>query len=87
MNPDTSTIDAVTAIVVTTLGIEDRASTFTADTPLLGSVPELDSLAVVEIANALESRFGFVIDESEFTADVFETIGSLSDFVDTSRSG
>ncbi len=72
-------------IIVETLSLDaGRASGLTPETLLFGGIPELDSLAVVGLAMALEERFGFVIDDSEFTAEIFETIGSLSDFVDRS---
>ena len=44
------TVDDVKGVLVDTLGIEDRAATIDASTPLFGSLPELDSLAVVELA-------------------------------------
>jgi acyl carrier protein len=76
-----STIEGVKAVIVKTLGIEDRAGTLDASTPLLGSMPELDSLAVVELATSLEEQFGFKIDDSDFTGEVFETVGTLAEFV------
>jgi len=54
-----------------------------AGTELLGSLPELDSMAVVELIYALEERFGVEVDGDEVTADVFETLGSLAAFVET----
>jgi acyl carrier protein len=86
MDTSRTTLESVAAIIGSTLGIEDRVATFGAQTRLLGALPELDSFAVVEIANALEEHFQFEIDETEFTADVFETLGSLAEFVDASRS-
>jgi acyl carrier protein len=77
-----STLERVKTIVVKTLGIEDRAHTLNASTPLFGSVPELDSLAVVKLATSLEEHFGFVIDDSDFTSEVFETVGTLAKFVE-----
>lgn len=77
-----STLDGVKDVIVTTLGIEDRAHTLDASTPLFGSIPELDSLAVVELTAALEERFDFVIDDDEFSGEIFETVGSLAAFVD-----
>jgi acyl carrier protein len=71
----------VKQVIVETLGIEDRADDIDASTRLLGSLPELDSLSVVELAAALEERFSFTIDDSDFTADIFETVGSLAEFV------
>ena len=85
MDRPESTLSDVTAIVASTLGIQDRAHTLTANTALLGSLPELDpSLAIIEIADGLEAHFGFEIDQSDFTADVFETLGSLAAFVQRS---
>jgi acyl carrier protein len=77
-----STLEAVKAVIVKTLGIEDRAATLNASTPLFGSMPELDSLAVVELATSLEEQFGFEIDGSEFTGEIFETVGTLAEFVE-----
>jgi acyl carrier protein len=79
------TVDDLKGVLVETLGIQDRAATIGASTQLLGSLPELDSLAVVELAQALEDHFGFVIDDSEFTGDTFETVGTLAEFIERKR--
>ena len=71
---------------VETLGIGDRADTLTADAALLGAVPELDSLAVVEVMTSIEERFGFQIDDESFSGEVFETVGNLAQFVDEHRT-
>lgn len=76
------TVDGVKEVVVETLGIEDRAATLDAGTPLLGSLPELDSMAVLEVILALEERFGIAIDGDDVTADAFETLASLAALVD-----
>ncbi|HEX6869742.1 MAG TPA: acyl carrier protein [Micromonosporaceae bacterium] len=81
----TSTLDDVKSVLVSTLGIEDRADSIDESTPLLGSLPELDSMAVVELVAALETRFGFVIDDDEVTGEVFDTVGSLTRFVEDKR--
>jgi acyl carrier protein len=74
-------IEAVKAVVVETLGVEDRADALDASTPLLGSLPELDSMAVLELVLELEQRFGIVVEGEDVTADVFETLASLTAFV------
>ena len=79
--PTTATFDEVRNVLAETLGIEDRAASLGPSTELLGSLPELDSMAVLEVVGALEERFGLTIEDSELTGDVFETLGSLSDFV------
>ena len=38
------------------LSLNGRAQAFTADTPLLGAVPELDSMAVVAIIARIEEH-------------------------------
>ncbi|MDD2759555.1 MAG: phosphopantetheine-binding protein [Methylomonas sp.] len=52
------------------------------ETPLLGAIPEFDSMAVVTIITALEDRFGFAVDDDEIDASIFETVGSLVTFVE-----
>jgi acyl carrier protein len=86
MDLNTIDIDAVKAVVVETLGVEDRAEALGADTPLLGSLPELDSMAVLELVLELEQRFGITIEGEDVTADVFETLGSLASFVDSKKA-
>lgn len=76
------TVERVIKLVSGLLGIEDRAPDFTASTPLFGSLPELDSMAVVELVAALETEFGIEIADDEITGEVFETMGSLAAFVD-----
>jgi acyl carrier protein len=68
-------------VVGTTLGIEDRVGSFDAGTPLFGTLPELDSLAVLELVTALEDRFGITVDDDELTGGLLETAGSLHTFV------
>jgi len=80
MNP--STFESVKDVIAETLGIEDRARIADPSTPLFGHLPELDSFAVLSLAAALESRFGIHIDDDDFSAELFETVGSLASFVD-----
>jgi acyl carrier protein len=74
-------IRVVTDIVRGTLQLGSRADNFAASTPLLGSIPELDSMAVVSVLTALEEYYGFVVDDDEVSADIFSTIGTLTEFV------
>jgi acyl carrier protein len=63
------------------LGLGGRAWAFADETPLLGALPELDSMAVVALINTLEERFGFVVDDDEIDGSTFATVGALSQFV------
>ncbi len=73
--------DDVKAVVVTTLGLQARAETIDAATPLLGSLPELDSMAVLELIVAFEQRFRIRIEDEDVSGDIFETLGTLTAFV------
>ena len=69
------------------LSLGGRAMAFTRDTPLLGAVPELDSMAVVTLITSLEERFGITIDDDDIDGATFESVGSLVDFVTARVSG
>ncbi len=77
-----STLESVKDVLGATLGIEQRACSFSAATSLLGDVPELDSIAVLHVILALEKRFGITIADDEIGATEFETVGSLVQFID-----
>ena len=63
------------------LSLGGRGADFQRDTALLGSVPELDSMAVVSLITTLEERFGIMVDDDDIDGATFATVGSLSDFV------
>jgi len=76
------TISVVKGLLAHTLQIERRVDAYTADSPLLGAIPELDSMAVVNLITAMEEHYGFVVQDDEITAEAFATLGSLARFVD-----
>ncbi len=81
MQHDPATLRSVKAVMVGTLGLEGRDDRIDASTPLLDALPELDSLAIVSLAASLEDHFDIVITDDEMSADVFETLGTLADMV------
>jgi acyl carrier protein len=82
---DMTTRDEVKALVAEILGIIDRLDSMNASTGLFGSLPELDSMAVIELIAAIQEKFGFEVDHANITMDTFETIGTLASFVDANR--
>lgn len=78
-----NTLQAVLALLDELLSLNGRAARFTRNTPLLGAVPELDSMAVVGLITGMEERFGFMTDDDEIDGTTFATVGSLVDFVET----
>ena len=75
-------IEDLKIVLGQTLQLGVKVKQFDASTGLFGSIPEFDSMAVVTVVTALEERFGIVVEDDEITADVFETVGSLSQFVE-----
>lgn len=75
----------VRAVLGTVLQLGDRANGLNRDSRLLGSLPELDSMAVVAVVTALEERFGVVFDDDEISADTFSTLGSLVELIENKR--
>lgn len=63
------------------LSLGGRSAAFMRDTPLLGAIPELDSMAVVTLITVLEERMGVTFDDDSVDGATFATVGSLVDFV------
>ncbi len=81
-----SLTDEIVAVLAEVLSLGQRAKSFSRDTPLLGAVPELDSMAVVSLITALEERLGIVVDD-DIDGSAFATVGSLADYVAERRPG
>jgi len=64
------------------LSLNGRSAEFSTNTPLLGAIPELDSMAVVALITGMEERFGFSVDDDEIEGSTFATVGSLVEFVE-----
>jgi acyl carrier protein len=74
-------VDEVKAALVETLGLEAAADSIAAETRLLGSLPELDSMAVLELIVVLEQRFGISVSDEDVSAEAFETLATLTELV------
>ncbi|HNW77734.1 MAG TPA: phosphopantetheine-binding protein [Candidatus Competibacteraceae bacterium] len=73
--------EAIRQLIGEILQLGDRIRGFGPDSPLLGSIPEFDSMAVVTLLNALEEQFGIEVADDEISAETFETFGRVHDFV------
>ncbi len=82
----TDTLDAVRAVLIESLELSQSPHELHADTPLFGALPELDSFGVVALVGSLEDRFAITIDDDEFGEELFESVGSLTDFVQSKLS-
>lgn len=71
----------VLALLDEVLNLGGRGLAFDADTPLLGSVPELDSMAVIAVIQEIEMRFDILVPDDEVDGSSFATVGSVVEFV------
>ena len=68
-------------LVDSSLNLGGRGLAFEDSTPLMGAVPELDSMGVVSLLTAFEERLGFAVEDDEIDGSIFETFGTLLAFV------
>lgn len=78
-----NSIATVKKILIEILHLGSTGQTMDAESHLLGAYAELDSMAVVNIIARLEEYFGFDVEDDEINGLVFETLGTLSAFVDS----
>ena len=72
----------VLAILDEVLSLRGRAVAFSSASPLLGALPELDSMAIVSVITALEEHFDLIVEDDDLDGSTFETVGSLVEFVE-----
>jgi len=75
-------LQEVKNILADVLSLGAAADALTAQSALLGAIPELDSMAVVQLIAAMEEQFGFSVDDDEIDAATFASVGSLTAFVE-----
>ena len=82
-----STMNDVKKVLAQSLQLGTRADALNANSPLLGALPELDSMAVVMILTTMEEHFGFTVEDDEISADTFATLGTLTAFAEQKLAG
>ena len=78
-----ASLEEIREVVGDVLQLGSRTAELTADTALLGNIPEFDSMAVVSVITMLEEQFGIVVEDDDISAETFETLGGLTDFVNS----
>jgi acyl carrier protein len=68
------------------LQLGSRADTLTMDTPLMGGFPEFNSLTVVGLVAGIEENLGCEVSDTEISEDVFRTVGTLAEFIQSKMS-
>ena len=80
LEQDLNTEKEVLSLLDEILSLNGRSAEFSKTTPLLGAIPELDSMAVAALITGLEDRFS--VNDDEIEGSTFATLGSLIEFVD-----
>ena len=75
------------ALLDSTLNLNGRGLAFVDSTPLMGAVPELDSMGVVSLLTAFEDRLGIAVEDDEIDGSIFRTFGTLLEFVQQKIEG
>ena len=78
-----NTVEVVKTLLQERLNLGDAASALTADSLIMGVMPEFDSMAVVNVIAGLEAILGKTISDDEITTEMFESVGSLAHFIET----
>jgi acyl carrier protein len=87
MSATDNTLLEVRGLLARVLQLGPKAAELGRQTGLLGNIPEVDSMAVVQVLTAIEEHFGVVVDDDEVSGDTFATLGSLADFVESKLAG
>jgi acyl carrier protein len=74
-------VETIKIVLTNSLNLGKRGEDLQLSSALLGALPELDSLALTTILIQLEEQFDFKIQDDEIDGHVFETLGSLANYV------
>lgn len=78
-----ASMEEVRTVVGDVLQLGERVGRLDRDSELIGSIPEFDSMAVVSVVTGLEDAFDIEVDDDDISAETFETLGTLVDFVNS----
>ncbi|TQV74575.1 acyl carrier protein [Aliikangiella marina] len=73
---------SIKQLLIETLSLDLSVDDLSEETLLLGDIPEFDSMAIVSVITAVEEKFGFMAEDDDLSAEVFETVGSFIEFVE-----
>jgi acyl carrier protein len=74
--------EQIKSVLDEALNLNGASASWTDDTALLGSLPELTSIAVVTVLLALEEHFAIVFADDELDAELFATLGAIRRFIE-----
>jgi acyl carrier protein len=74
-------LDLTRDILSTALQLGGQANQLDESTSLLGGFPEFNSLTITTIITAIEEQLDCSISDAEISAEIFETVGTLAEFI------
>jgi len=74
-------VETIKLVLTNSLNLGKRGADLQLSSSLLGALPELDSIALTTLLIELEEQFDFKIEDDEIDGQIFETLGSLADYV------
>ncbi|MCR9186210.1 MAG: phosphopantetheine-binding protein [Halieaceae bacterium] len=60
----------------------DESVSLSEDTYLMGGFPEFNSLTITTLIVEIEDNLGCEVADDEISGEIFETVGSLAEFVE-----
>lgn len=75
------TIEQVLEVLAKSLPLPETTYEMGEQAPLLGAIPELDSMTITGIIAGLEESFDIVFDDEDLDAGAFKTVGTLRDLI------
>lgn len=82
MNRELTNIeDRVKKVITERLKLNVNADEISNNTQLIGKGLGLDSVGVLELVVGLEQEFDIMFDDSEMNIELFENIGSLTNYI------
>ena len=76
-------IEEVRTVLGEVLQLHDRVNNLMPETPLVGNLPELDSMAIITVITALEEHFNIVVEDDDDISTAFQTMGSLIQYLES----
>ncbi len=74
-------VDTVIEVLCRILLLDSDRSGINRSTELIGNLPGFDSHSVVALMLELEDEFGVQFEDDEVSAELFASVGSLTDFI------
>ena len=70
-------------LIKSCLQLDEQVNSFDESTELLGALPEVNSLTIMTMVTSIEEQLDVEISDTELSGEIFETLGSLAQFIES----